>query len=321
MISISMKNVTPLCQIEGGEKRNNVDTITTKKLTMLYEDMPVEVPIITANGFRGLLRRTASKIIFEKALEKGFKIDRSNFHLMFAGGGNNYQSVAIEVENKIRELNPVASLFGVSLAVEGKLIVTNLVPTNPLIRTIEKNDAIYSFSNLVKTMSFITVDDMLERTKFGRLMSKEDIAEWESFSFKNNAERKKARENDDEKVKKQTIKAYLQKEYVIPNTEFVGNIHKKMELTDIEYGLLIKALLEITKEQIGSTKNLGFGIMEHNFEFDSGATIISNPNERNLFVREDEVNLFEEEEKALKAFNEWLENIDAKNIEITQLLT
>lgn len=317
-ITLTVKTVTPMCQIEGNTKIQNMDYITIKQMSKIINGNIVKIPIYTANGFRGLLRRKASEILAQKAMEKGIDIKTTDFHLMFAGGGNNFQKQPLEVENRARELNPVVSLFGTSLAVEGKLSVTHLEPKN-----VENYVNDYGTS-LVEKMVFIKKDDLLDRTKFSRFVKYEDIIEWEKHNkeeiAQRNADRSIEKEKED-KVKKTTIKHIQGRFYVIPNTEFQGYIGYKYPLTDIEYGLLLKALEAITDEQLGSTKNLGFGICEWKINTADGTSeIVSVPKRDNLYESDKNVFYDEDEEKAVEAFEKWLENISKENIEISKVL-
>ena len=126
--------VTPLMQIESTEKRPDAKSGHDKNVTkiktryVIEDDSLVKIPIYTGNGFRGLLRRKMSEIILEEATKKGIKIDTTNYFMMVAGGGANYQKQEFSVLQKVKELNPVISILGTSLAVPGKLIVTDLIP-------------------------------------------------------------------------------------------------------------------------------------------------------------------------------------------------
>jgi len=237
-VTFNVKNVTPICQIEGSNKERvkhldnaEIDTITIKTISKIVNGEIVEIPIYTANGFRGLMRRVAGSILLEKYLQKGFNIKPEDFHLMMAGGGSNYQTQPFDIEEKVRELNPVISLFGTSLAVEGKLIVTHLEPTEYFLKTFEdKNGNVYTVSQLIKKFIFIKKDDILQHTKYGRFLTKEDIEQWEKEVEKTQEQRKKERSKEietEEKTKKIAIQSILAKYYIIPNTEFRGYLSHK----------------------------------------------------------------------------------------------
>jgi len=328
---IKVKNITPITQIEGNTNERikfldnlEVKIITIKTLTKLINGIPVDIPVYTANGFRGLLRREASSILVEKYISKGHNIKAKDFHLMFAGGGNDYQSQSFEIEEKVRELNPVISIFGTSLAIEGKLITTHLEPENPLVVIREDEEkGLYAYSNLIKKFIFTKKDDILERTEYGRFLTKEDIIAWEQEVEKSQEKRRKERADKDlveKKTKKKAIQSILGKYYIIPNTTFKGFMGTKYPLTDIEKGLLIKALERIVYNQLGSTKNLGFGICDYEIGFASGSKIIAKSKDNNLFEKDVNLILSDDDEGYVKAFESWLENIGPENIEISKIL-
>lgn len=337
-ISLDVKNITPLLQIDSNIKKRYkelgnaevdtvVDTVTQKTMMQFYEGLPVEIPYYSANGLRGLLRRVASSILVEKYLEKGNEIKADDFHLMFAGGGNNFQTQPFEVEDRVRELNPVISVFGTSLAVEGKLMITNLEPTNPAVKIIEKKNKddeveVYAISQILQTLFFTKKDDVLQKTKYGRFLKKEDIVEWEKKVLETQEQRKKERNDKeiDTKTKKVAIQAFLAKNYIVPNTKFKGYIKDKYPLTNIERGLLIKALERIVYEQLGSNSSVGFGVCDWSININNKSKVLAESKEENIFDKDLNVKLSKEDKEAVKEFEEWLENIDKKNIEISKVL-
>ena len=334
-IKIVAKNITPLAQIESNKsnkrnksnkKENSITTITIKTLTKIINGIPAEIPIYTANGFRGLLRRIAGDIICEKAKQKGIKISTTDFHLIYAGGGNNFQDQPIEIEEKVRELNPVISLFGTSLAVEGKLALTHLEPANPLIKIYENENGIYAESQLIKKIVMITKDDILDHTPFAlKIFSKEDVKKWEEFAKENQEERAKDRaseKDNEDKTKKETIKHIFAKYYLVPNTEMQGYLSNKtgFELTDVEKGLLIETLKRLGKFPLGSTQNLGFGLMEYLISLNDEDRIVIKRKD-NIFLDEVEEDIIDDELiKAKKAFDKFLENLSEENIAVSKIL-
>jgi len=329
-IQLKLKNITPLCQIEGNTKERvkhldntEIDTVIIKTLTKLVDGIPVEIPIYTANGIRGLLRRVAGSILIEKYLEKGYEIKPTDFHLMMAGGGNNFQTQPFEIEEKVKKLNPVISLFGTSLAIEGKLMVTHLEPEDALIKVYENEENIYAKSQIMKKMIFIKKDDILQHTKFGRFLTKEDIENWEKMVEKTQIQRKKERNDEvnEKKTKKVAIQSILAKYYIVPNVSFKGFISSKYPLSDLEKGLMLSALKRVVNEPLGSTLNWGFGVCDWEIDInDSGSKIIAKSKDNFIFDKQLQLILSDEDEKLVENFNEWLENISPENIEISKVL-
>lgn len=330
MFSVNFTTITPLCQIDGGGEK-----ITVKRMPVLVnidgnEPKFLQTPIYTSNGFRGLLRRTGFEIMIEKLMKDGKNGTSiggaTNFHLNNAGGGNNFQDQPIDIEKKVRELNPLISIFGASLAVEGKLIVDNLIPKRHngdhfdyCYALKEETGAIWS--NVLATRSFIKKDDLLDHTGNACFISDEEIAEWESHVSENQALRKATKEKSgDDKVKKETIKHIQEQEYVIPGTTFYGALEYKMPLTEIEKGMMIRILERITKKRLGSGANSGHGKVIYFIEFMEGCSIESYTNDPNGIKIKTSLTLNEEGEKCVKAFDEWLENMDEHNIQLDKIL-
>jgi len=331
-ITLKIKNITPLTQIEGNKKERvnfldnmELDVVTIKTITKLYEGIPVNIPVFTANGFRGLLRRELSSIMVEEYIKKGHSIKPKDFHLMFAGGGSDYQTQPFEIVDEVRRLNPVISLFGTSLAVEGKLMITDLYPVDEMVSAkTDKDGNVYYRSELVKRIIFTKKDDLISQTEYSRLVKKEDIAAWENEVLESQKKRAEERGKDKdlvaEKTKKKAIQAILARYYVIPNTEFKGGIDTKYPLTDIEKGGLIRALMRITNKQLGAVKSLGYGICDYDITIDDESKITARTKDDNLFRKDISYVLSDEAEKYVKAFDDWLEGISPENIEISKVL-
>lgn len=323
-LRVQFTTVTPLLQIESSETKNGFPTVTQKRKEEVYNNTVVRYPDYSGNGFRGLLHRIVADKVMQKALLKGIKVDATNFHLLSAGGGSNYQSQDLAVELKIRDLNPVASVFGLSLAVEGKLMVTDFEPTDKMYK--EKKDKTGYYSDLIKIATYIKKDELIDgRTGYGRILSLEDLTAYNEENEIVQEQRKDARETGDEKVQKLGIKAYNKREYVVPGATFNGYIGAKKELTDIEKGMILVGLEAITKKQLGSTHNLGYGVVNYIISQEDGSdsqreVIVSSTNEKNIFNPLTDTRFSSEEKGYIQAFNEWLENITEENILLSNIL-
>lgn len=321
---LRVKAVTPLLQIEGSDTLNGVPTVTQKRKEEVFNGTVVKYPYYSGNGWRGLLHREVADIIMKKALEKGIKIDATNFHLLSAGGGSNYQTQDLAVELKIRELNPVASVFGLSLAVEGKLMISDLEPVDKMYK--ERKDKTGYYSELVKTTAYIKKDSLVQdKTSYGRILSLEDIAAYNEENEMVQEQRKDARETGENSVKKLGIQAYNKREYIIPGATLNGYIGAKKEFTDIEKGMMLVGFMNVVKKQIGSTHNLGFGVVNYviTCEEENGSereVVITSTNEKNIFNPIVDFRFSDEENKCINAFNTWLEEINEDNILLSKIL-
>ena len=349
-LKVRTSAVTPLMQIESSETRidaksgheKNVTTIKTR--FVIDDDSIVKIPIYTGNGFRGLLRRKMSELILEEASRKGIKIDTTNYFLMVAGGGANYQKQDFSVVQRVKELNPVISILGTSLAVPGKLMVTDLIPDykdylyvgKKKIEETETDDNQNEFADienntsvpikrcaLIKERTFTKKDDIIGQTKYGRFLSAEDIKQWEDTMEE---EKIKDKEKESDRL---TVQSILNAEYVVPGTKFTGYIATKEDLTEIEYGLLLKGIANLTEEYLGAGSSNGFGIMNYNVYYNDKITgenrngeeiITSLVDSNNLLSRKISITEREYEQNCIAAFDKWLKSISQDNIDVARLM-
>ena len=345
MLKVNFTAVTPLMQIETMETRRDKEgaekSVTAIKTRTIYDEEIgglVKLPVYTGNGFRGLLRRKMSEILLEEALEKGIKINTTDYFLMVAGGGANYQKQEFDIVQKVKSLNPVISLLGTSLAIPGKLIVTDFMPA-------DYRSYLYEFKSknaedngeefqdnvpmvrygcsLIQTRTFTKKDDILNQTKFGRFLSKEDVKAWEETIEKERAEKEnnKNKKSEDKKERK-TIQSILNAEYIIPGTKFTGYISFKEPITDLEYGLLLKGLANLTYEYLGAGSSNGFGIANYNIYDDvtGGEVIFSLVSSDNLLKRTLSTPQSEHESKCISLFEDWLSKLSDDNINVSTLM-
>ena len=195
MINISFQTKSPLCQIDKTEDATSIKNpiIKVKKQKVFVENKhgqkkALSVPIYTGNGFRGMLRRETMAVMLE-ALAKNSKDGEKliatpeDYHLMNSGGGNLYQEQPFDVEDKVRELNPQISLFGASLAIKGKLRVSNFVPFEK-----DKNGEVFYqfyeskdgevFSSILADTTIVVRDGILDRDKNSQYLTHGQIREW-----------------------------------------------------------------------------------------------------------------------------------------------
>lgn len=323
-IRLKFTTITPLLQIDESDIINGIPTVKQKRKEEVYNSTVARYPYYSGNGWRGLLHREVSDLVMKKALDKGIKIDATNFHLLSAGGGSNYQTQDLAVELKIRELNPIASIFGLSLAVEGKLMISDFEPMDKMYR--ERKDKSGYYSDLIRTASYIKKDELVQgKNGYGRILSLDDLAAYNEENEMVKEQRKDARETGENSVRKLGIQAYNRREYVISGTIFNGYIGAKQELSDIEKGCLLVGIENVTKKQLGSTHNLGFGVVNYMIlqEDENGSereVLVTSTNEKNIFNPISDVRYSNEEKAYIKAFNEWLENITEDNILLSKIL-
>jgi CRISPR type IV-associated protein Csf2 len=318
-LKILATNVTPLCQSESSDTFNGVPTTFIKKKEEVVDGKIGTYPYYSANGFRGQMHREIADVVMKKALEKGIPVSASTFHMLAAGGGSNYQAQPIAVELAVRELNPIASVFGLSLAVAGKLMVSDLIPIDKHYRVKEGSDTMRS--KLINFETYTKKDELLNgaKTKYGRILSEEDIAIYNEDNDDVQEARKNARETkSNEKVVKHSIQSFNQREWIITGTEFEAFIGSKDDFTDIEKGMLLVGLEAMMSKQLGGIVSKGFGIMEYNIttEVEDGNRDVmgASKNSNNLYAPNVVTQYDANDKKCIAAFNEWLENIEEDNI-------
>jgi len=328
MIKIIATTATELCQIRNSEN----DVINPMKQKVIVSNSKgmstfFSTPIYSGNSFRGKLRRASLEMMMEKAVEKDINISTLDFHLMNSGGGSNFQAQNFETVKAVRGINPLVSLFGASLAISGKLITPNLIPY----RNVEDGEKEYYmhetedgriFSTIITNETnrdqFVTPDDLLDRRGNARFLDEEQIIEWEEEAGENQSDRARTRNsenNDGNKVKKKTIKAFLARDYVIRGVDFYTSLSPMptCELTELEYGMLVRALERVIVSNFGSNTARDFGKMEFNIDFNDGSEL------------ETAVDAFGtakivkktykgKTKEAVALFDDWLENDFSQNV-------
>lgn len=252
VLNVKAELLTPLAQL--GENSQ------LKSRTVVLRDIPedlqsvglntvfVSIPIYSANAIGGMLRRAGTYLIFSKALEKGYlsKLEEESgkeskglknkdvlslYYLYSVGGGNvmritdpkgdgeyaKYLAIK-EVTSKI----PFASLYGMTLYIPSKLIITDLMPVNPVM-DLEDRSAIYETlrawaglkeekdkdadKNVSELSPFYTyksryfdsevvvvVDDIVKGSVFAKLfLSEESKKRWLEFVSKDRKSRKETK--------------------------------------------------------------------------------------------------------------------------------
>ncbi len=338
MINISFQTKSPLCQIDKSEDATSVKNsiIRVKKQKVFVENKhgqkkPLSVPIYTGNGFRGMLRRETMAVMLE-ALAKNTNGSEKliatpeDYHLMNSGGGNLYQEQPFDIEDKVRELNPQVSLFGASLAIKGKLRVSNLVP----FEKDENGEVFYQFheskegnvfSSILADTTVIVRDGILDRDRNSQYLTREQIEEWLEKSDANIKARAKDRENEDRntKVKKQTIRGAIDREYVAVGVDFFGGISEREKLTNVEKGLLVLGLEKAVLNNLGSTSANDFGKVKYTIEIDKDSKLETDVDEYGKCVISNR-HYSDDLKNCIKEAEAFLQNISKENFEITKIL-
>lgn len=323
ILGIEVKTVSPVAIIEGSETLIGKTVTKIKKEAVFNEEENKidYIPYIPANGFRGILRRYASKRLIEavksNTQEKSFN-DR-DLHSMLSGSGTNDQPLTYKELEIIREKNPILSLFGTGLLLGGKLNITSMIPNKDI-----------DNRNLVRVANYTKVDDILQKSRFATLFTKEQIKEWENIVLENTVARSEQRKQKElakesgevveTKVKKETVQHYFGKEY-IPSGVILNSSIKINNPTKLELGALITALIDFANDGvIGSSRNIGFGVIDFTvIDVKTGVEIINKYSDENyIFKSSVDINLKQcsEINEAYEEYQKWLQNATKDNIEV-----
>jgi CRISPR type IV-associated protein Csf2 len=340
-IDISFQTATELMQIDRSELNSNKENeIHIKKMRVLVDTGDgnkkiLETPYYTGNSFRGKLRRICTELLLKKAAEKGISLKNAHdsFNLMNAGGGNNYQSQSYEVEAKVRELNPVVSVFGASLAITGKINTSSFMPYKNGGDEDGKPEYYYAknsengslFSTIIFNNLDIKADNLIDRNGNAKYMPEETIKEWASFAMENAKEKAAARGGDAEnKVTKETIKNLIRKNFIIRGVDFFGSIQESKPLTQIERGMIHKAIEILVMQHLGANQAKGFGLANYSISCENADKEMVSSLETNIdkyltphiTKKEYPVNVRDD----IAAFEKWLDEITEENILIENTL-
>jgi len=321
-VDIQLTTATELCQIEKSEpasaskpakivmKDQKVITTNSKGVEVSFR-----TPIFSGNSFRGTLRREALSILLEQATKKGFALPQStDFNLMNAGGGNDFQTQLFKVEDAVREANPLISVLGTSLAISGKLKTPNCIPY----KSIEDGMEYYAgekedggmYSTIKYDDTFYKGDDILDRKGNAKFLSDEQIQEWQEHVSKNQADVAKTRDGEGEdKVKKQTIKSRLSREFVVRGTHFYTSLSEMptCAMNAIERGLIYKSLERLVLLNLGSNKARDFGLINYKIKFQDGSELETEVDQY-LTPKITKRSYKDEVTADIEAFEAWLEN-------------
>ncbi len=306
-IRIKATLVSPLLQIDVTDSKNHTPT---KKEYMFTDkmDYPIAVPVFSANGIRGILRRLAIKSITDigqKAdafYKPAVKATTMNFYSSGSDTVTYLKSLSFNQREKAREIMPMLDLFGAGLsAIEGKLAVSSLKPTEEQIlrqKITKKEDGTEEEETvrnyLIRTLNVARFDEASRSSFLTPLLDQESVEEWLDFRereavIKNQKKdiaekiKKKQQITDDEKKIMETVvenstKMIASSDYVVPGTIMQGNIGIKRgfsDLTEIEKGLLFSILSELSLMQIGSKRNSGYGVIDWEISCDEYGSIVS----------------------------------------------
>lgn len=330
-INIKANMATELCQILDSRTINKVPTtkINTQKVLVTNSkgvEKTVDMPYYSGNAFRGALRRECLEIVLEKMIEKKLTIDSRDFNLMNAGGGNDFQAQLPKVAAEIRELNPIISVFGASLAISSKIITPSFMPYKNIgdgileYYTYETEDG-YIVNTISATEMNTKFDDILNDKGNARFLTPAQKQEWCESILENTKARSKERADKakEKTTKKESIQSRIAREYIIRGTNLYSSLQESQPLTQIERGMIYMALERLSLKSIGANTAKGFGKVNYSIEIEDGGAIETFVDEylRPEIIKKDyKENTIDD----MAAFDDWLDGLSEANLNIAELM-
>lgn len=346
LLSIEAKVVTPVTQIDPVKENDpltKAPTTKIKRLKRLNENGHLEsVPFYSANALRSMCRDIITRDIHAAMNHKGnsFSFSLPDLQAYTTGGGADADSITgamtFWVEKQMREMSPFFSVFGIGLGgIEGKSAFTSLVPSDGL-------DVIgYTYGSRMdrtgnsNAMAIVNEDDVREWLK-EQEKNREKNKDFRAASVvvdrarsalkaakKNNddtssleSELKEAQDALDELVKgEMSFQQIYKYEYIIPGVTMHSCITNKAgyELTSVEEGMLLRAIIGISLRQIGALKADGHGIVDWKVYGRSGEklfSLISNPD----YVLDRTLEISNEAQAKIDTYEKWLIDLELVSV-------
>lgn len=227
-----------------GETQSTISNFKREKT--LFRGKIVEIPVISGNSLRGIMRRRGSAHLLEMIGVKKADLGEDVQHALFGGGmlkkGAGGGTINTKFIQELRAMLPLMSVWGTTIGqqmIGGKLDVGQLVPIacQTATRTgIESNISVHS---LMDEVAQTRRDDMEDKTK-----------------------------GLDEKQKQQMR---YQIEVISAGTEFYHYFTLK-DTTPLERGAFMSTLFQFMEyPKIGGMAGRGFGLIKLDYEIDKTA--------------------------------------------------
>ena len=328
VITIRVKTVSPLLQMdsEGLQRKRYV-----VENGHFYRE-----PFWSANGFRGALRRVATKTLGDAVAKKepGFTYNAENMYLYASGAGADKKSIEKVTPVSlqcVREKAPILSLFGAGLSqISGKTAVSDLrVSDNQengvdKYRIVEKNDKEYAFSNFLESHTYYRDDVAVKQGVLSNLIDQEDINEWIKEHYKAvvvSKEAKKSSGDNNAKESESHMQQPVTVECITPGTMLTTCINpiSGYDFTDIELGCLVKSLVTLAPLQIGAAKRYGYGRLD--WEVAINGEALFELERDSDFTANYSMTVTDKAKELMGVYEKWLEdNATSENIDIANII-
>jgi CRISPR type IV-associated protein Csf2 len=316
-LNITAKTVTPLHQTapSGSQRRR-----------FIYENGERgSVPFFSANGLRGAIRRIATRQQVEaaKRIDPDFskKVTPEIFYLYTSGAGLSSISVETVVtpenETQIRADHPILSVFGAGLSgLPGKLAVADLFPSSDTELFIETEKG--RFPAILGSNTFFRVDSIRNSGLWRGVLDVEEIQKWrDEYTELVIAGKQKKSDDGEEKAKEENshIQQPVEIDFIIPGvtlTSSISGLYGDDSLTDVELGMVLSALKELSRHQIGAHRRIGFGVLDWTVE--SSGEVLFRTTSAPDYVLDRTTVVTEAGQKLIDAWEDWLKDNATKMV-------
>lgn len=269
--NITVTTISPLVQMDLNKNQ--------RKRYVLVDGEYFNEPFFSANGFRGLLRRVMTKDMVEtiRKTTPNYNLSAEDFYLYTSGAATDKRSLDDLSWKEVEELrvkSPILSLFGAGLSnISGKCAVSDLSPitAQKIVKTIQNGEESFKkMQPLTQNHTFFRTDSLLKNNNmFTALVDMVDIDSWKKEYDKSvQISKEKKKNNEEQSELNSHIAQIFECESIMPNVTLTSSINPLygQKFTDVEIGLMLKTLFEISKMQIGSHKRLGYGVLDWHVE-------------------------------------------------------
>lgn len=326
VITVSLRTVTPLLQMDtDGEQRKSY----VNENGYSYKE-----PFHSANGFKGALRRMATRDLGNavKAKDNEFKFNPENLYLYSSGAGADKKSiekVMPKIEQAVREKAPILSLFGAGLSqIAGKTAICDIrISQNQndgldKYKVIERDSGNFAISNFLESHTYYRSDSLKQQDFLSDLIDQDDVNKWLEEHQKaviRAKESKKSGESDKESTS--NMQQPVTVEFIKPNTKLATSINpiNYDEFSDVELGCLVKSLINLSSMQIGAAKRYGFGRLDWDVVL-NGEQLFTLERDRDFTANYDMI-ISQKAKDIVAVYDKWLdENATAENIDIKNIV-
>jgi CRISPR type IV-associated protein Csf2 len=242
---------------------------------VIQPDLSVaDVPIISGNGMRGMLRDAGMKYMLDRLGTTGHSLSLPAFYFLFSGGSLSKQAgrgLDIDQARRLQTLIPLVGVLGGAVGnqiLPGRVDIGKLVPicaetekVLPESLTVGRKRPLPSIWEFVQEEPYTRKDDEKDERLRGYLAG----PELKLLDVK--AEKKKAA--GDELVDRETGQHQQMRYYcetLAAGTQFHWRICLN-DVTEIEFEAFFSCLVEFSKRPvIGGKGNVGHGLVEINFD-------------------------------------------------------